>query len=188
MLNRALGCDNPVKSRKTHNNQNGKTYETCQWWTPSLPSLLGLRKLLYLDGKKALSRPLLEYGGLQALAYYFMDDGSLYLRYRESKHTGARQLRERHTTLAVCDVAEQCEMVADWIESLTGVRMFLKKHNTSVNKWILRADGRGAAGIIEAIGHLFPDCMQHKADLHYSSCGRGKAKWSEPQPPLVSGR
>jgi hypothetical protein len=188
ILNRALGCDNSVKSRKTHNNQNGKTYETCQWWTPSLPSLLGLRKLLYLDGRKVLSRPLLEYGGLQALAYYFMDDGSLYLRYRESQHTGVRQLRERHTTLAVCDVAEQCEMIADWIESLTGVRMFLKKHNTSVNKWILRADGRGAAGIIEAIGHLFPDCMQHKADLHYSTCGRGKAKWSEPQPPLVSGR
>ena len=188
ILNRALGSDNPVKARKTHNRQNGKTYETCQWWTPSLPSLLGLRNLLYLEGKKVLSRPLLEYGGLLALAYYFMDDGSLYLRYRKSASTGVRQLRERHVTLAVCDVADRCEMVADWIESLTGVRMFLKKYNTSVDKWILRADGRGAAGIIAAIGHLFPDCMQHKADLCYSSCGRGKSKWSEPQPLLESGR
>jgi hypothetical protein len=181
ILNQALGCANEVRDREVHNNQNGKTYKTCQWWTPSRPSLLGLRNLLYPEGRKLVSPPLLEYGGLLALAYYFMDDGSLYLRYRKSLHTGIRQLRERNVTLAVCDSDIQCGIVADWIESLTGVRMFLKKHNTSVDKWILRADGRGAAGIIDAIKHLVPACMASKVDLQYSSCGRGKRNWSEPQ-------
>jgi hypothetical protein len=188
ILNLALGSANEVKDRKVHNKQNGKTYETCQWWTPSLPCLLGLRTLLYPEGRKVLSSSLLEYGGILALAYYFMDDGSLYLRYRNSAHTGTRQLRERNVTLAVCDSDTQCEIVADWVERLTGVRMFLKKHNTSVNKWILRSDGRGAAGIIDAIKHLVPACMERKTDLKFSSCSRGKSHWSEPQHQIGSGR
>lgn len=183
-LNHALGTSNEVRKRQIFNRQNGKTYGSCQWWTPSLPALLGLRRLLYRGREKRFSRPLLEYGGMLALAYFFADDGSLYLRYRKSAHTGERQLRERHVTLAVCETAEQCEMVADWIEDLTGVRMFLKKHNTSVDKWILRADNRQAAAFADQLRPWLPDCMLHKADLHYSTCGRGKAGWSEPQPSI----
>ena len=45
-------------------------------------------------------------------------------------------------------------------------------------------DGRGAAGIIDAIKHLVPPCMERKIDLQFSPCGRGKSSWSEPQQQL----
>ncbi len=181
LLNAALGCANEVKDRSVFNKQNGKTYTTCQWWTPSRPALLGLRNLLYDQRVKRLSRPLLDYCGILGLAFYYMDDGSLYLRHRPSISTGEMRLRERTITLAVCDSIEQCELVSSWIFDLTGAVLTLKKHNTSVDKWILRCGGRNAAKLVEAVNSYVPSCMQRKTDFHYSSCGRGKAKWDEPQ-------
>jgi hypothetical protein len=181
LLNAALGSSNEVKERSVFNKQTGKTYGTCQWWTPSLPCLEGLRQLLYPGGKKLISPALLKYAGIMGLAFFYMDDGHLHLRYRRSKHTGEMQLRERETTLAVCDTADQCEVIREWVYSLTGADMKLKPHNTSPGKFILRCSGRMSAKLVESLKSWIPSCMEYKTDLRFSSCNRGKANWSEPQ-------
>ena len=60
-------------------------YDTCYVMTGKLPEITEIRNLLYQNGKKTLSREVLDLLDERSIAILFQDDGSRSLAKKESK-------------------------------------------------------------------------------------------------------
>lgn len=83
-LHSLLGGKKPnISTRKTRNKGNGKTYERCEA-NKSHKYFRVLRKWMYKDGKKIITKDLLQYLTPEAIAVWVMDDGGM-KKYRNKK-------------------------------------------------------------------------------------------------------
>lgn len=75
----------PIKIHKSKSIIKNKIYNTLSIRKCNKKLLMPLRQLLYPNGKKVISREVLNYLSLQGLAIWYMDDGSLIPEYKNNK-------------------------------------------------------------------------------------------------------
>lgn len=76
LLHRIVG-GKPIRIHKTKSTVKGKTYNTYSIRKCNKKLLLPFRELLYPNGRKEISRKVLESLTLEGIAIWYMDDGSL---------------------------------------------------------------------------------------------------------------
>lgn len=120
---------------------------------------------------KTISPSFLEGLGMEALAVFWCDDGSIHSSNRHTKHrlkSGEIKLYPyvdaRGSLATCCFTEEENLLLRDWIEGLTGVRFRLEVSKgylrLGINKQALRE-------FIPQIAPWVPDCMSYKVDLSH---------------------
>lgn len=120
---------------------------------------------------KTITPSFLEGLGMEALAIFWCDDGSIHSSNRHAKHrlkNGEIKLYpyvEAKGSLATCCFTEEeNNLLRDWIEGLTGVRFRLEVSKgylrLGINKKCLRE-------FIPQIAPWVPACMSYKVDLSH---------------------
>jgi len=117
--------------------------------------------LLYPQGKKLLTPKVLEGLGLQELALFWMDDGSLEVRKRK-RPTGTIKI-ERSAWLAVCENEETVSNVGNWIQDLTTARYTTVRHVSG--NYYLRWHSLQCKTLIEKLHPFVLPCLRYKVDL-----------------------
>lgn len=137
-----------------------------------------IRELLYPDGIKVFRDEVLKDLGPEALALYWMDDGSLEVRKRKRP----RSVKiERSGWLPVSRDQSQVTAVSNWIESLTGARSSVVRHKSGL--LYLRWFAMQFRLLVESIEEYIHPCLYYKVDLNRSGT---VAEWlSESQHLLV---
>lgn len=161
---------------------NGKQYPSCRWHSPVSETLKDIRKELYPEGTKKITKSFLSILDLQSLAILFMDDGNLHLRKRGTNAKGEPYIRERILEIALYVSVQEAELIQSWIKDLTGATLTLREpmKKLSPGKYNLRCNGKAARAFIQAIEKYKVSSMNYKFDLHYDlTSNRGKALWSE---------
>lgn len=110
-INAELGTKGNVSLPKaTYDARTGNTYFSCQSMVVN-PLLKPLYSLLYPKGVKQFSKEVLALLGLEALAVFWMDDGSVVA----SKYCTNRGILNTYTPL------DQTEIICEWLNNLTEV-------------------------------------------------------------------
>lgn len=123
--------------------------------------LVAARNLLYPRGVKYFSSDLLSCLGPEALALFWMDDGSLEVRRRQRP----RSIKiERSGWLPTSHDPEQAQNIAKWIYELTGASGSKVTHRSGMIylRWFSRQFRLLAEGIQE---YVHP-CLAYKVDLN----------------------
>lgn len=137
-------------------------YPAARFGVTNKKILTPVYELLYPTGKKIISPKVLNGLGLQELALFWMDDGSLEIRKR-TRPTGAIRI-ERSAWLAVCEDEEKTNNVGDWIQSLTGSKYTKVRHVSG--SYYLRWHSQQCKNLIEKIQPYILPCLGYKADLN----------------------
>lgn len=148
----------------------GKEYPAVEFVAGS-NAIIPIYSGLYIDQKKTFTKDFLGRLGLTALSLFWMDDGCLSFSYKTSK-SGQKLVRDRSAMLSVCSSVEQCSVVGDWIESITGAAYKLVPHKAS-GRYYLRWSSNNMRILIRTLeSYVFPhEEMRYKVDLKY-----GKAR------------
>ena len=161
---------------------NGKQYPAYRWHSPVFDILKTIRKELYPNGKKIITKNFLTCLDAQSLAILYMDDGNLHIRKRGFNAKGEPYIRERIIEIALYVSAQEAELIQHWIKDLTGATMSIREpmKTLSPGKYNLRCNGKASRSFIQAIEKYKLPSMSYKFDLRYDlSSNRGKAQWSE---------
>lgn len=154
-MNRICG----TKASLNSFNDKGR-YPAVRFGVTSKRILTPIHNLLYPSGVKRFSPEVFDGLGLQALALFWMDDGSLEVRRRKRP----RSIKyERTGWLPVSKDLREVEIVADWIESLTGARAGMVAHSGGM--LYLRWYSRQCRLLVSAIDSLVHPCVKYKVDL-----------------------
>ena len=119
------------------------------------PFLKPLYELLYPQGVKQFSKEVLNLLGLEALAIFWMDDGSVV----DSKYCTNRGILNTYTPL------DETEIICEWLNNLTGVNSVPYLDG---NSYKIRIN---ASEMPEFIYHVRPythSSMRKKVTLKYS--------------------
>lgn len=161
---------------------NGKQYPAYRWHSPVSDVLKSIRKELYPEGKKKITKTFLSNLDAKSLAILYMDDGSLHIRKRGLNAKGEPYIRERIIEIALYVSVDEAELIQSWIKDLTGAVMKIREpmKTLSPGKYNLRCNGKSSRSFIQAIEEYKVPSMEYKFDLHYDlTSNRGKALWSE---------
>jgi hypothetical protein len=161
---------------------NGKQYPAYRWHSPVSDILKHIRKKLYPEGKKIITKDFLSHLNAQSLAVLYMDDGNLHIRKRGFNAKGEPYIRERIIEIALYVSAEEAKLIQYWIKDLTGAAMTIREpmKTLSPGKYNLRCNGKSSRSFIQAIEQYKLPTMSYKFDLCYDlSSNRGKSQWSE---------
>lgn len=119
--------------------------------------------------RKTITSDFLSGLDLQALAVLWCDDGSLWHAKRHKKHvlkTGETKLYpyvETAGSIATCCFTlEENKLLAEWVESLTGVKPSISK---SKQYLLLKFCKSKVIELIPQIKPFVPECMSYKVDL-----------------------
>lgn len=123
--------------------------------------LSSIHSLLYPNNKKTFTTKVLYLLGLQELALFWMDDGSLEVRKRQKP----RSVKiERSGWLAVCTDEYQADIVGNWIQHLTTARYTKVQHKSG--RYYLRWHAAQCRLLINAIQPYILPCVAYKTDLN----------------------
>ena len=123
--------------------------------------LSSVYSLLYPNNKKTFTTEVLYLLGLQELALFWMDDGSLEVRKRQRP----RSVKiERSGWLAVCTDEYQADIVGNWIQHLTTARYTKVRHKSG--RYYLRWHSAQCRLLINAIQPYILPCVAYKTDLN----------------------
>lgn len=154
-MNRICG----TKASLNSFNDKGK-YPAVRFGVTCKRILSPVRDLLYPSGIKRFTPEVFEGLGVQALALLWMDDGSLEVRRRQRP----RSIKyERTGWLPVSKDMKEAEIVAEWIEALTGARASMLVHGGGM--FYLRWHSRQCRLLVSAIESLVHPCVKYKVDL-----------------------
>lgn len=124
--------------------------------------------------------------GLQELAILWCDDGSITSTERFTRHrlkSGDERLYpyiEAKGSIAKCAFTRQeNELLAAWIESLTGVRFRIDRSSGYIR---LGCNKKALREFIPQISPFVPECMAYKVDLSHCRIRQGEAPTSARHP------
>lgn len=103
-----------------------------------------LRKILYPNGKKTITRKLLNRLDSEHLAIWWMDDGHCSNIYY--KPTG--NLRSSISTLSTCVSREENQVIIDWLQDKFGIRFGQRKMKNYYALTCRLAEGRKLRSVI----------------------------------------
>jgi len=111
-INEELGTKGTVsRPRTVYDSRTNKCYMSCQSMVVN-PALKELYSLFYVDGEKRFTSRVLNLLGLEALAIFWMDDGSV----------GTTTSAVNKGILNLYRPLGEARLVCDWIQELTGVK------------------------------------------------------------------
>lgn len=157
-LNRILGKNSKV--RKIDNSG----YEGVMYSVGGKSEIEPLYNLLYSDGKKLITKEVLSHLGLNGLAIWWMDDGSLTIRRKKTAKgiwTNGARIGFLNT---YTDTKEESLLIVKWIQQLTGA---LPTVNSSKGKFRIRFNSHDLRQFCPAIEEYIIPSMKHKVDLKY---------------------
>jgi hypothetical protein len=154
-LNRVIGSKATLKSF----DDKGK-YPAVRFGVSSKEKLGPVYDLLYPGGIKRFRPQVFEGLGLEALALFWMDDGSLEVRRRQRP----RSIKiERSGWLAASHDEEEVKVIADWIHDIAGASGSVVRHRTGM--LYLRWFSKQFRVLAEAIADYVQPCLAYKVDL-----------------------
>lgn len=120
-------------------------------FTNTSPYFRVLRKWLYLNNKKKLSKKMISYLDEQGLAIWYMDDGSTYVSKTDRTFT---------TEISTHIQKEEALELIDLFKEKWGIQFHL--HKKKENQYNIRAYSSNALKFIKLIEPFVPDCMVYK--------------------------
>ena len=114
-----------------------------------------LRRILYPNGVKTISRRILNRFGPEHMAIWWMDDGSCYNDYY--KNTG--NLRSSLSTLSTCLTKEANQVIIDWIFEKFGIKFGQRKMG---NQFALVCRTKEGRKLRDVIGNFVIPSMKYK--------------------------
>jgi hypothetical protein len=132
----------------------GKEYPQCRFSKGNSYFRI-LHNWIYREGKKTISRKILDMLTPEGIAYWYMDDGSCVVNAR-NKEGGISSVR---CNLHTCCSKEEAQTVCDYFAETWGItfKVFKEKANYSVR--VFTDEARKLQGLIT--GHIIPS-MQYK--------------------------
>lgn len=156
-----------VGERSQFDNRTKKTYGTCQWSLTS-KALTPLYDLIYPGKKKTFTKEVFQNLSSEHLAVLWADDGNL-----EPKHRVGR--------LNLYEPENQCQVVRDWIESVSGaIGRYEDYERSGVGR--LRFPPSEMVKIAVAIAPFLHSSMFYKIDMQYKSNTLTKLKLAASSP------
>jgi len=117
-----------------------------------------IRKRLYSAGKKKITSQILDHLTDRALALWWMDDGSLYMRKRDGRVHG------RQGVLSLYSTHEEALLVQDWFLTKYGVNTLVGEHKGRYRLFFNAKALNQLTGIISE--YVIPE-MVYKVDMKY---------------------
>lgn len=118
-----------------------------------------LRDWLYVDGKKVITKRMLDWLTLEGLAYLYFDDGNADWWKRNDGSITSVQV-----SIAICRPVHECDMFLGWLEQKLNIRATLGIVN---NNNYVRMKTQEAVKLFAAIGSFAPSCMLYKVNPTY---------------------
>jgi hypothetical protein len=128
-------------------------YPGCRLETRSNPLFRILRKKLYRDGTKKVTRKILDNLTLVGIAIWYQDDGSLSAKKRNGK------IHSYELTLNTYWNKEDCQLAIKYFKEVWGVSWGLSK---SKGKFRLRMGSIEGRKFLSLIEPFVVDCMRYK--------------------------
>lgn len=129
----------------------GINVEESLGFTNTSPYFRVLRKWLYPNNKKKLSKKMISYLDEQGLAIWYMDDGSTYVSKTDRTFT---------TEISTHIQKEEALELIDLFKEKWNIQFHL--HKRKENQYNIRAYSSNALKFIKLIEPFVPDCMAYK--------------------------
>lgn len=163
LVYKIFGGKNPPKiGYKTIKLKNSdKEYYACRF-TKSHPYFTYLRKILYPNGVKVMTREILEKLTVEGIAIWYMDDGSFYKKDNEDKTKSiCFDLRISTDSFSY----EENQLICDFFKEKFNIRFYpYQYHKEREHNWIIRANKQAAIKFIDLIEpYVIPE-MRYKIE------------------------
>lgn len=163
LVYKIFGGKNPPKiGYKTIKLKNSdKEYYACRF-TKSHPYFTYLRKILYPNGVKVMTREILEKLTVEGIAIWYMDDGSFYKKDNEDKTKSiCFDLRISTDSFSY----EENQLICDFFREKFNIRFYpYQYHKDREHNWIIRANKQAAIKFIDLIEpYVIPE-MRYKIE------------------------
>ena len=163
LVYKIFGGKNPPKiGYKTIKLKNSdKEYYACRF-TKSHPYFTYLRKILYPNGVKVMTREILEKLTVEGIAIWYMDDGSFYKKDNEDKTKSiCFDLRISTDSFSY----EENQLICDFFKEKFNIRFYpYQCHKEREHNWIIRANKQAAIKFIDLIEpYVIPE-MRYKIE------------------------
>lgn len=138
-----------------------KEYYACRF-TKSHPYFTYLRKILYPNGVKVMTKEILEKLTVQGIAIWYMDDGSFYKKDNEDKTKSiCFDLRISTDSFSY----EENQLICDFFREKFNIRFYpYQYHKDREHNWIIRANKQAAIKFIDLIKpYIIPE-MRYKIE------------------------
>lgn len=132
---------------------NGYSYITSKSRTDIF--LKVLRRVMYKDSKKILTRKLLNRIDLRGLAIWWMDDGTKGIKYNKDRS----KIKGCVYRLCLCTTREQCQLVLDWLKDTYDISFGITKEKNNFSITCATRVGRKFSDLIRP--YVIPS-MQYK--------------------------
>lgn len=134
------------------------------------PLIESVRRLLYKNKRKTITRKVLDCLTPQGLALWYMDDGFKRIRYKSSKTlNGQKVIHYRQMGLATCSFTEdEQDIIIQYFKDTYGIN-FHKYFRKRYNNWILQCGAVEGLKFQEIISPYIPDCMRYKLFEEFSA-------------------
>jgi hypothetical protein len=143
---------------------NGKSYQLVRF-SKGHKYFKVIRRLLYSDnGRKKITRRVLNGLNEQALAIWYMDDGHL-----KTVHRTAGKISSISLTIATYCSKEDAEVICDYFQTTWGVT-FRPAYDSTKGKYYIRANTANAKLFVKIVEPYVISSMRYKVDaaLHCS--------------------
>jgi len=112
-----------------------------------------LRRILYKNGKKTLSRKILNRLSPEHIAIWWMDDGTKGTKY--NKNTG--NIKACVYRLCLCTSREQCQIVIDWFREVYNINFGITKEKNNFSITCGTKEGKKLSDILRP--HIIPSML-----------------------------
>lgn len=119
-----------------------------------------LRKKLYPNGRKIITRELLDMLDLQGIAIWFMDDGSCY---KKDNEAGTKSIMFDLRIGTDCFTKEENELIVEYFKEVWDISFYVY-YKKKENSWIIRARKNAALAFIELIKPYIIPSMSYKIE------------------------
>jgi hypothetical protein len=143
----------------------GKEYESCRF-VKVHDYFTYLRKKLYINNRKTITRELLDMLPLEGIAIWYMDDGSCY--FKESPKDGHSICIDLRISTD-CFTYEEHLIMIQYFQEKWGVK-FYPFYSKRRNCFILRANKTNAIKFINLIKPYVIDSMKYKCNIKLQEC------------------
>lgn len=170
LIYKILGGKNPPKIgyKKIKLKGYDKVYEACRF-TKTHNYFTYLRKLLYPNGAKTITREILNKLTPQGIAIWFMDDGSFY---RKDNEDGTKSICFDLRLSTDCFSKEENEIIVDYFSEVWDINLHTYRYHPERKNsgWIIRANKKAAIKFIELIEpYVIPEMrykIEYKKGIH----------------------
>lgn len=138
------------------------TYHACRF-CKTHPYFTYLRKLLYPDGVKVMTREILDKLTPQGIAIWYMDDGSFY---KKDNADGTKSICFDLRISTDCFSKEENEIIVDYFKEVWGINfyVFLGHKDRKNYNWIIRANKEAAIKFIDLVKPYIIPSMEYKIE------------------------